>query len=58
MEGMVVNYTWNYKRINPRQFGNCSCKWKSLPKWTGHILVVIWWLYTWLAYLQTNWGTY
>jgi hypothetical protein len=50
MEGMVANCTLDYGRIDPRQFGDSLCKWRSLLKWTSCIPYIIWWLYIWLAY--------
>ncbi len=42
MEGMVANCTRDYERTNPRQFGDCSCRWKSLYEGIGCIPVTIW----------------
>ncbi len=42
MEGMVANCTWDYGITNPRQFGDCLCRWKSLLEWINCILVTIW----------------
>jgi hypothetical protein len=42
MEGMVANNTGNYGWIDPSQFGDYSCKWRSLPEWIGCILVAFW----------------
>jgi hypothetical protein len=50
MEGIVANNIGDYGRTNPRQFGDSSCKWRSLLEWTGCIPVIVWWLYIWPTY--------
>jgi hypothetical protein len=45
MEGLVANRIKDYKKIDPGQFGNNSCKWRSLLEWTSCILITIWGLY-------------
>jgi hypothetical protein len=41
MEGMVANCIGDYRGLDPKQFGDSSCKWRSLLKWTSCIPVTI-----------------
>jgi hypothetical protein len=49
MEGMLASKIGDYKRIDPRQFGNSSCRWRSLHEWTSCLSIIVWWLYIWSA---------
>jgi hypothetical protein len=58
MEKVVVDSARNHIGTNPKQFGNCLCKWwKGLLEQNDPILIEVRRLYVWPIEHQTSWGT-